>query len=128
MSRPDIAAELKALRLHGMEQAWEELQQPGQSAVLDASRWLIEHLHDHYALYGEYTGVRSARKHIGWYVADLPQGEGFRARMNTLETAQAQLAAVADFFDALHTSSDRLPRAQARQDNTTRDTMKECTV
>ena len=96
--------------------------------VLEVKRWLIEHLHDHYALYGEYTGVRSARKHIGWYVADLPQGEGFRARMNTLETAQAQLAAVADFFDALHTSSDRLPRAQARQDNTTRDTMKECTV
>jgi tRNA-dihydrouridine synthase B len=26
------------------------------------------HLQDHYALYGEYTGVRSARKHIGWYV------------------------------------------------------------
>ena len=44
MSKHDIAAELKALRLHGMEQAWEELQQPGQSAVLDSSRWLIEHL------------------------------------------------------------------------------------
>ena len=33
------------------------------------SGWLLEHLHDHYALYGEFTGVRSARKHIGWYAA-----------------------------------------------------------
>jgi tRNA-dihydrouridine synthase len=32
------------------------------------ARWLLEHLHDHYALYGERTGVRSARKHIGWAV------------------------------------------------------------
>ncbi len=96
--------------------------------VLEVKRWLIEHLYDHYALYGEYTGVRSARKHIGWYVADLPQGECFRARMNTLETAQAQLAAVADFFDELHTTGDRLSGVQVRQDDTTRDTMKECTV
>src|SRR6202020_2728594 len=25
-----------------------------------------EHLEDHYAFYGEFTGVRTARKHIGW--------------------------------------------------------------
>lgn len=40
----DIAVELKQLRLHGMQQAWEELLLPGHSAALDASRWLIEHL------------------------------------------------------------------------------------
>jgi tRNA-dihydrouridine synthase B len=34
--------------------------------------WLIEHLHEHSGLYGEYTGVRSARKHLGWYVDELP--------------------------------------------------------
>ena len=39
-----------------------------------------EHLHDHYAFYGEYIGVRTARKHIGWYVRDLPGGEAFRQR------------------------------------------------
>ena len=97
--------------------------------VLEVKRWLIEHLHDHYALYGEYTGVRSARKHIGWYVDDLPQGEEFRAQMNTLESAQAQLAAVADFFDHLHTRSDRLPAKQDLPDNNmTRDARKECIV
>jgi tRNA-dihydrouridine synthase B len=29
-----------------------------------------EHLRAHYAFYGDYLGVRTARKHIGWYVRD----------------------------------------------------------
>jgi tRNA-dihydrouridine synthase B len=79
--------------------------------VVEVQRLLIEHLQDHYALYGEYTGVRSARKHIGWYVKSLPGGAVFRARMNELDDARAQLAAVADFFDELGASMDRLPVA-----------------
>jgi len=55
--------------------------------VAEVKRALLEHLQDHYGLYGELTGVRSARKHIGWYVRDLPGGEVFREYMNTLETA-----------------------------------------
>jgi DNA-binding protein Fis len=56
--------------------------------------WLTEHLRDHYALYGEDAGVRSARKHIGWAVRALPGGEAFRAAMNTLDDCEAQLRAV----------------------------------
>jgi tRNA-dihydrouridine synthase B len=41
-------------------------------ATREVQRWLTEHLHDHYALYGERTGVRSARKHIGWAVRGCP--------------------------------------------------------
>ena len=77
--------------------------------VAEVQRALLEHLQDHYKLYGEYTGVRSARKHIGWYVKDLPGGEHFRARMNTLETAQQQLDAVQGYFDGLAPCMDRLP-------------------
>jgi tRNA-dihydrouridine synthase B len=79
--------------------------------VVEVQRLLVEHLQDHYALYGEYTGVRSARKHIGWYVKSLPGGAAFRARMNELDDAQAQLKAVADFFEELGASMDRLPMA-----------------
>jgi tRNA-dihydrouridine synthase B len=64
---------------------------------------------DHYALYGEYTGVRTARKHIGWYLKSLPGGEAFRARMNLLEDSQVQLKAVADYFDELSCRMDRIP-------------------
>lgn len=79
--------------------------------VVEVRRLLLEHLEDHYALYGEYTGVRSARKHIGWYVRALPGGAAFRARMNELDDAQAQLRTVADYFDELGTRMDRLPVA-----------------
>ena len=77
--------------------------------VAEVRRALLEHLQDHYGLYGEFTGVRSARKHIGWYVRSLPGGEDFRERMNALETCEQQLAAVADFMDGLAQEMDRLP-------------------
>lgn len=77
--------------------------------VVEVKRLLLDHLQDHYALYGEYTGVRTARKHIGWYVKTLPGGEAFRARMNALEDSDAQVSAVADFFDELSGHMDRMP-------------------
>ena len=79
--------------------------------VAEVRRALLAHLEDHYGLYGEYTGVRSARKHIGWYVRSLPGGEAFRERMNTLQGSTEQLAAVADYFDGLAQQMDRLPQA-----------------
>jgi tRNA-dihydrouridine synthase B len=79
--------------------------------VAEVRRLLLEHLQDHYALYGEFTGVRSARKHIAWYVKGLPGGADFRARMNSIEDSLGQLRAVAGFFDGLGCSADRLPAA-----------------
>jgi tRNA-dihydrouridine synthase B len=79
----------------------------------EVGRWFTEHLHDHYALYGEATGVRSARKHIGWAVRELPGGESFRAAMNRIEDAPAQLRAVALFFEDLAARHGRLPMAAA---------------
>ena len=69
---------------------------------------LLEHLEDHYRFYGEYTGVRTARKHIGWYLAELPGGPAFCAGMNQIENTREQWQAVADWFD----QSDE-PRALA---------------
>lgn len=77
--------------------------------VGEVKHLLLDHLQDHYALYGEYLGVRTVRKHIGWYVKALPGGEAFRAHINTLDDSAQQLAAVAYFFDAMHQHMDRLP-------------------
>ena len=86
--------------------------------VADVKRMSMAHLQDHYALYGEFLGVRTARKHIGWYVRHLPGGEAFRAAMNLLDDCQAQTLAVADFFDGLGAQMDRIPQtAIAEQDN-----------
>jgi tRNA-dihydrouridine synthase B len=79
--------------------------------VAEVKRALLAHLQDHYGLYGELTGVRSARKHIGWYVRDLPGGEVFREHMNTLESADLQSRAVADFFEEMAARMERMPVA-----------------
>jgi len=42
----DLATELKALRLYGMAAAWASLTAQGESARVDAARWLVEHLVD----------------------------------------------------------------------------------
>ncbi len=78
----------------------------------DAGRWLVEHLRDHHALYGDApggTGVRSARKHVGWAVRGLPGGEAFNARMNTIDDCEAQARALADWFAALAETHPLLP-------------------
>jgi tRNA-dihydrouridine synthase B len=81
--------------------------------VAEVQRALAAHLEDHYALYGEFTGVRSARKHIGWYVRALPGGEAFRAEMNAIEDSGTQLSAVNRFFEGLAARMDRMPAASA---------------
>ena len=70
----------------------------------EVKAWMLEHLQEHYGLYGEHTGVRSARKHLGWYVQSLPlpadERQRFRAHINTLTTPDDQLTSVSDCFDA----------------------------
>ncbi|MCF8169066.1 MAG: tRNA dihydrouridine synthase DusB [Rhodoferax sp.] len=91
--------------------------------VSEVRRWLLEHLHDHYRFYGEFIGLRSARKHIGWYVRGLPGSEVFRAYLNGLESCDAQIDAVAQFLDGLNNRMDRFPAHSAESvlANTGRD-------
>lgn len=77
--------------------------------VAEVRRLLLDHLHDHYSLYGELTGVRSARKHIAWYLRALPGGEALRDRINTIDDCTAQWQAVADYLDGLADQMNRLP-------------------
>jgi len=74
-------------------------------SALELRGWMLAHLEDHYHLYGEASGVRSARKHLGWYARALPvpayRQAWFREHINRIDDAQAQWQAVRDFFDAL---------------------------
>jgi tRNA-dihydrouridine synthase B len=64
---------------------------------------LLTHLADHYHFYGERTGVRTARKHIGWYVEGLLGGRTFADHINRLESTAEQAAAVERWFTAQST-------------------------
>lgn len=73
----------------------EQLPDPSES---DIAGWLRDHLMDHYAFYGEDKGVRSARKHIGWYLKGLPGVKQFRDILHAAETVEDQLRCLDDFF------------------------------
>ncbi len=77
--------------------------------VAEVRHLLREHLHDHYTLYGDYLGVRTARKHIGWYLKGLPGAEDFRRHLNLIEDCQRQVLAVSDYLDHINQGMDRLP-------------------
>jgi len=69
---------------------------------------MAEHLLDHYAFYGEYLGVRTARKHIIWYTRGLAGSAAFRMHMNTLDQVEEQLQAVNDFFEQQQAVRERI--------------------
>ena len=65
-----------------------------------------EHLTNLYEFYGEYKGVRIARKHIGWYCKshqsdNQEQVIAFRSHINAIEEAQLQLDEVITFFNKI---------------------------
>ncbi|KFN50768.1 tRNA-dihydrouridine synthase B [Arenimonas composti TR7-09 = DSM 18010] len=76
----------------------ETLPEPGVAQVRDI---LLAHLRHLHAFYGETSGVRIARKHLGWYAKDRPENAAFRAVVNRAESAAEQLALTADYFDGL---------------------------
>jgi tRNA-dihydrouridine synthase B len=78
--------------------------------VADVRRWLTAHLHDHYALYGEASGVKSARKHIGWALAPLPGGVAFRDEMNRIDDCATQWRAVDEWLARLAETHHHLPQ------------------
>jgi tRNA-dihydrouridine synthase B len=51
---------------------------------------LLDHLDDHYHFYGDYVGVRTARKHIIWYTRRLAGAGPFCAHMNAVESCNEQ--------------------------------------
>ena len=81
----------------------ELLPEPG---VEEIHTIMIEHLQNLYDFYGEYTGVRVARKHIAWYSKGQPDGAEFRRRINRVESSEAQLAMTHAFFDTLAADSE----------------------
>ncbi len=67
----------------------------------EISRILLKHLDNLYAFYGDYTGVRMARKHISWYSKGQRHGAAFRQLINRVEDAEDQKNMVGEFFTTL---------------------------
>ncbi len=76
---------------------------------------LIDHLHDLYNFYGEYSGVRIARKHISWYTKGLVGSAAFRHAMNQLQTVEQQISATHTFFNELADYDQRLTYIERKE-------------
>jgi tRNA-dihydrouridine synthase B len=69
--------------------------------VASMRQTLLDHLEDHYAFYGEYQGVRTARKHIQWYTEHTQGFDTFWQQLVAIDDTKAQHAAVANYLDGL---------------------------
>ena len=76
----------------------ERLPEPSPREVRDI---LIGHLTNLYDFYGEFAGVRIARKHISWYSKGHPHGAAFRQMVNRVDSIEQQLKLTHDFFNNL---------------------------
>ena len=76
--------------------------------VTEIHRVLLNHLYDLYDFYGEYLGVRLARKHISWYTKGLVGSANFRHTMNLLQTSDQQISETNIFFLELAEENKRL--------------------
>ncbi|MCK5877835.1 MAG: tRNA dihydrouridine synthase DusB [Candidatus Marithrix sp.] len=67
--------------------------------VLEIRDILLQHLDSLYQFYGEYTGIRMARKHLSWYTKGLHSGAVFRNIINRVDTITEQVRLTKDFFN-----------------------------
>lgn len=65
----------------------------------EVERTLLRHLSELHQFYGEYQGLRIARKHCAWYLQHLGDYAEFRSLFNTLDSAHGQRDAVQQFFE-----------------------------
>jgi tRNA-dihydrouridine synthase B len=77
-------------------------EQMARPSTEDIRQVVLQHLDGLYELYGEYTGVRVARKHVGWYSKYLEDGEILRSRVNKTENVERQLFVVKNYFNAIN--------------------------
>ena len=57
------------------------------------SQIILQHLESLYAFYGEYTGVRMARKHLGWYCRRQSGADALRSELLAATDSASQYAA-----------------------------------
>jgi tRNA-dihydrouridine synthase B len=69
----------------------ELLLEPGVEEIGHLLRDHIESLH---AFYGEYKGVRIARKHVGWALEKIPGADSLKQQFNRIDCGKEQLSLI----------------------------------
>lgn len=75
---------------------------PTPMTIKQIKKIVLDHIEALHAFYGEFMGVRIARKHFAWYVQQLSVSNSATKNFNKLETSISQISAVQDFFARLN--------------------------
>ncbi|HGM0469513.1 TPA: tRNA dihydrouridine synthase DusB, partial [Neisseria gonorrhoeae] len=97
--RPWFFRDLKHYAEHGVL--------PPALSLAECRAAILNHIRAMHAFYGETVGVRIARKHIGWYIGEMPDGEQARREINRLDNAAAQYDTLAGYLERLAGKTDR---------------------
>lgn len=72
---------------------------PAPITLQEEKEIILSHYDSMLTYYGEYSGLRLARKHLSWYCAGLPDSASFRASINKMDNARDVIYAINEFYD-----------------------------
>lgn len=78
-----------------------------QPTIGEIKEIVTSHLSELHRFYGDFLGMRIARKHMGWYLAHFPGGKDFSKGFNQLESTLEQTKQLEVFFQHLD-SNERI--------------------
>ncbi len=86
----------------------EQSEAPTAPTLSEVRALVLEHVQTLHHFYGEYQGVRFARKHVAWYLEKILENQDFRRGFNALVNASEQLDALKYFFDKLQHNEEQI--------------------
>ena len=75
---------------------------PDKPSAQEQQETILNHLKNLYDFYGESLGLRIARKHIRWYIRNLPGSPTFWKKINRIDNNYTQYDMVSAFFTQLN--------------------------
>lgn len=76
-------------------------QKPLEKTPMEKLNIIKEHIELEIADKGEYIGIREMRKHICWYLKNLPNSSQVRQSVNQLESTEEVIHVLENYFDSI---------------------------
>ncbi len=91
--RPWIFEEIAFYLAHG--------QLKKNKSIDEVEQIVLTHLEELYQFYGEYKGLRIARKHVNWYTKNYADSDQFRRLFSVLSNTSEQVTTLKAFFSQI---------------------------
>ncbi len=103
LGRPWVVRQIAEFLKNGIQ-----LPEPNVQSI---HKVMLEHVIALHDFYGEFTGLRVARKHVGWYLQNVnkeecPGAREFRKAFNRVDSAQQQITMLNIFFENFMSGGD----------------------